>query len=549
MEFQPIAPPQTLFPKGSVPPSRPFPGKKAALIAAGIVLVLIILLVSVSLFGGQTPGTEHIRRAILTIPILNRIVGSDSTPFLSTALPRPLEDLTLTDIPAYFDVTNAVQDGETIWFAGNGFILEYDIAKKMVTASTVKKTSGHCIDVVLAGGFLYAACDVRGIDQYKDAFKGFENSAHNYAVFKVDPKTRSTVKIVTPKDGLRGVVGYRLVADAADVWVTSQGGVGRILATGHVSFYDRELAIAGAAPTTGSVLIDGNHVWVTSLATTDSKGGISMFDKNSGTWLGFDPDNLQERERDKIDVEGLKTIPGGIQIAFRDGRISGTIRLVEKLYNYSSGSWTKINDMPTTGDGGIATYDYVQKTYPQPLVHTAIGTDGLSQLRLPSTGQTFPTNGRRSYILTPQHNGKRYLLTSATIDVLEDSSPFNRTLIKLGEGIQLHQSFPNPLQYQNLVQFPIEPERMRALVIDMACDTRIGCTDKQKVWLVGLTEGKLLRTYTAADGVPNGKLLSGVTLTSDGTTLTAHNKLGMKVFMINIATNHLTPFVSGSIAP
>lgn len=528
------------------------PGKKV-LIAVGIVIFIVFIVVLVLSLGGsgdgrtstnQPSGLKKISDVFKRIPILNQIVKTDSGAFFATSITQPFGELTLNDIPAYFDITNVVKDGNTIWFAGNGFILEYDTVKKAVVGSSVRKNTGDCADVALAGGFLYAACDVRGIDQYKASFTGFENNIHNYVVFKINPKSNEIVKVFTPKDGLKSTVSYRLFADAADIWVTSVGGVARIQPDETVSFFDKQLAINGSVPSPSQVVADGTHIWVISAPTDHSKGGVSVFDKQTNGWLGFDPDDLQEREREKIDVEGFKIIPGGVQIAFRDGRINLTVRLVEKQYNYTSGIWKKISDMPTTGDGGIGTYAYLRKSYPQRPVYTEVDGRGFSQLRLPTTGQSYPTNGRRSYIFSEMINGKRYLLTSASIDVLEPDSPFNRVLVPLGEGLELSQIYPSLESYQTLVRFVVEPQSMLGLVVDTACDPRLGCQGKQKAWLVDLNNGKLLRAYTAVDGLPGGKLLNGLTLSLNGTTLSVYNKLGIRLFAIDTTTNTLTPFVS-----
>ncbi|MBI1862887.1 hypothetical protein HYS00_02090, partial [Candidatus Microgenomates bacterium] len=360
-------------------------------------------------------------------------------------------------------------------------------------------------------------------------------------IIKANPETLVTEKVFTPKDGLNSTEGYRLTSAADAVWFSTQNGVGRIdTKTNTVTFTDRGLGIKSPQVSTGTILFDGDHVWVQIVANTQSMGGIALLDKTTGKWTGFDSDNLQDRVIGKVDLEGIKLVPGGIQIAFRDGRVNQTERLVEKEYQYESGIWKKLSDKPTTGDGGIPTYEYMRTAYPQPPVYTLPSANGLTIMRNPVTGQSYGTNGRRNYILSPMIVDKRYLLTSATIDIIQDSSPFNKILIPLGEGIGLEQSFANVAQYQQTIQFAIDPASLIGLVTDSACGPT-GCTDHQKAWLVDLKSEQLLRVYTSADLLPGGKILTGLHLTKKGSVVEVYNKLGLRVFTIDLSDYHLTP--------
>jgi hypothetical protein len=426
-------------------------------------------------------------------------------------------------------------------------IIEYDIAKKTIVSSSIPRKTGKCGSVVITSGKLYAACDVRGIAAYKDKFKGYENAPEQFAVFRVNRTTGATERVYTPADGLKNTGEYRLFAapDAA-LWISTANGVGRLdLKTEKITFFDRALDMPGTETAVGDILFDGDYIWASILTTGESNGGISLYDKKSGVWKGFSSDNLQDRTTSKVGLEGVKLITGGIQIAFRDGRVNQTERLVEKQYNYANHTWTKISDMPTTGDGGIPTYEYMSTAYPQRPVYTLSGRDGLTQFRYPVTGQTFLTNGRRAYILSAEISGKRYLLTSASVDVIDDRSPFNRILVPLGEGLALDKSLPDPAQYRQFVEFAIDPRSLLAIAADPACGPT-GCTDRQKAWLINLKTGKLLGTYTSTEGLPTGKLLTKLTIVKSAAGIDVYNKLGLKLFTINPSNYTLSPLVSPS---
>lgn len=540
MEFQPITPPQTLY----SPPSIHTPSskkKRFVLVAlAGLLLVLVALVIFIIRSDPKNSDETATRplSILSSIPFLTNILkgGQSHEEIFLTSLPRPLEKITLEDIPSYFDVNNVVPTGNTLWIASQNFLIEYDISKKSLVRVSDPKKVGECDDVVMVAAYLYTAC---------------RNSAGEYSVYKINSESRKLAQKYSMKDGLTNARNVKLFAAADAVWIATAAGVGRLdIASNTIIFFDDELGTQTKEPAVANVVFDGNFVWAVARVTNTSKGGVAVYDKTAKNWKFFGPSKLQDRERDKIEIEGIKPVQGGLQIAFRDGRIKGTIRLVEKVYSYSTQTWSKISDRPTTGNGGEATYLAMRQDYPQDPIFTTISPNGLGHLTVPTTGQLASTDGRRNYILSPMIHGKRYLLTSATVDVIDTASPFNRILIRLSEGIELHQRFPDPRQYQTLVEFKIDPQSMLGLIIDSGCDPRTGCGTSQKAWLVDLKKEVLLRTYTQADGLPSGRLLKDISFRVQNGQLDVFNKIGIKLFSINTSTLQFTTiFTSPQAAP
>lgn len=538
MEFQPIQPPQTLFPEGIKPPPTGNSRKKVFIIITFVFVLITLLgviLGNVVYTGTGKSSPSQPFSFIRSIPFMRTLLPEEkqSDAIFMTILPRPIEDITITDIPSSFDVTKTVTLGNRLWIASADFVHEYDVTKKSIVASTNPRKVGACDDVAVAAGALFVAC---------------RDAAGQYTIYRVNPKTRAIVTSFSANNGLKYATQVKLFPSVNALWVATGGGIARIaLDSNTITFFDRQLGL-GARPDIEQIIFDQEYVWAVASAAQYSPGGVSVYTSSHNTWSGYGPSALQEREPSTVTIEGIKPVAGGIQIAFRDGRVGLTIQLVEKQYSYSTKSWIKISEKPTTGDGGEVTYAYMAQAYPQKPQFTSIDSQGLSQLTA-AAGQQLPLNGRRSYILSPPFNGKRFLLTSATVDIIDTTTPFQRILVRFGEGIELNQSFPDTQQYAQLLEFQVDESSMLGLVTDSGCDPRTGCGGTQKAWLVDLNAGRLLRTYTPADGLPGGRLLTDIIMRVQDGSLDAYNKIGVKLFSIDTQTYQLTPRVSPQPTP
>lgn len=543
MEFQPITPPPTLFPPGSEPQRKPVNKKKILLLAGGAVVVIGFVLVALSVGASRNGGKSSPLSIIKDIPFLKDIATFESGDFFRSSVPKPIDTLALTDLPSLRNVSNVVKNGNRMWVASDGHIIEYDTTQNEIELYSDPQKTGICTDIAFAANKLYAACNVRGIKEYEDAYKGVTSDEH-FAIFRINPETRAIERVFTFKDGLKNTTTYKLTPDTDGVWVSTGDGFANISAgTGTVRFFDKQLGIPGTRFATDVVLVDGDSIWVEVLPNDDSKGGIALFNKKTNTWKPFGPDELQDREKDKIDIEALKLVPGGAQIAFRDGRIDVVIRLVEKQYDYTTGVWTKLSDQPTTGDLGTVTYAKLAKDYPQKYRYTITDASGFAQLRYPPTNETFLTNGRRNYVMTPVVAGKRYILTGASVDVLGPSDNFPKLLARLGEEIKLQNALISLGEYQRIVQFAAEPDGRYAIATFSDCDGR-GCRGGQKAWFVDLKNGKVLHKYGAVEGLPSGKLLTGLTAKMNNGLFTVYNTIGAAIFTIDTHVYLLNPLIA-----
>lgn len=133
---------------------------------------------------------------------------------------------------------------------------------------------------------------------------------------------------------------------------------------------------------------------------------------------------IKDSDFERIDLNGLKLIPGGIQIGFRDGNIGQFEKFVEKQYLYNTGTWDKVNtDTIATGAQATKTFAYIDQTYPERFKeYDKENNDGFSDLVLPDTNEVFQVNGRDNDIVSPVIDGTRYVLTNASIDIIDDSS-------------------------------------------------------------------------------------------------------------------------------
>jgi len=367
----------------------------------------------------------------------------------------------------------------------------------------------------------------------------------HYGILKINPNTHKVENLFSKKSGLLNGYNYNLVAGKDAVWVGTFNGVGMIdTKTNNVNFYIRQLGISGTDFSIRSLLVDQDYVWV-----EVESGGLALYMKQTHTWHAFTVKDLMKHDSKQFYLERpMKIILGGIQIAFRDGMLNSEgnpDRLVEKQHHYASGNWTNLPvEHAASGIDSSQTENYLESVYPKPHIYTNEDVNGLTQIQMPLSGTRYQLDGRDNYYLSQVITNKRYVLTSASIDVLDNTTSFRKMLVKLGSRIEEGLSAPIEL-FQSTSNFLIDPASMKAIVLDSSCAGQ-GCNGKQKLWLVDLNAGTILKIYTETSGfstaIVNNYDVSSFTMKTDGKVFTLIDKKGKNVVVINLTSLLLTDF-------
>lgn len=511
--------------------------------------IIVLSVVLIIIFVGM--GTRK-KQGLESPPLTNQITSStyETTKliiddFFLFSTPKPIKDLTVYQLPNDLNPHNVVQYKDSLWFVGGGSLFEYDVkSRKLISYSDPTKTNCDT-NVVVISNYLYTPCHT---DNINDAFGHTEQLTTkvftgHYSVFKINPSTHQVEYIFTDKDGLQNRYNFYLYADGNNVWIATFGGIGRIdTVANQVEFYANELGIRGSTFSVNKMLVDEDYVWAAVGANVESHGGLTMYNKKRQTWVGFNTIDLKDYSTDRFDLEKFKLVPGGIQIAFRDGEMGGDVdRLVEKQYIYQTEKWIKVNsEKPASGRLSDSTFQYLETSYPATPKQATTDQYGLTQLILPETKQTFKLDGRDSYILLPMVDNKRYILTSATVDIIDDILPFQQILVKLGPLPSAGER--GEFSYGGSVNFLVDHENSLAVITDSDCGG-IGCSGKQKIWFIDLKSAKINRVYTKNDGI-NDELLGGSTgglsMRRTGGLLVIIDESGKSIFNIDTTTNKLT---------
>lgn len=522
------------------------------IIAVVIIFILAVVgaagyyLLSKNKLSTSNPLTNTSNQSVPSVSQAQKTALND---FFLFSIPKPISNVSILNLPNTASIRNVVSFKDSLWFAGGGNLVEYDTKSgKLVSYSDMTKVNCDS-NVVIANNFIFTSCHS---DNIEDAFGHTEQLTSkiftgHYSIYKINPSTHEVEHIFNDKDGLLNRYNYNLVSDGDIVWVQTFKGIGKIDARiNNVKFYTNELGILGSTLSVRTMFVDKDYVWVAIDANVGSQGGLSMYDKKTQTWKAFQVNDLKDNSLDRFDLEaGFKSIPGGIQIAFGDGDMKtadySVDRLVEKQFNYKTGKWTKVGiDRPASGAQSESTRQYVRSTYPSTPKYITTDQYGLTQLRLPESNQLYQLDGRNNYILSPMVGDKRYILTSATIDVIDDSSSFRQILVKLGTLPSSGVSYGDPTAYEGLVSFLVDPSSSLALVVDTGCGGQ-GCKGGQKAWLVDLKVGKINKVYTTeTDNLPNGDLLYNLSMSREGNLLVIKDKNGNPLFNIDATNYNLT---------
>ena len=205
------------------------------------------------------------------------------------------------------------------------------------------------------------------------------------------------------------------MADGATVWVNTFEGVGKINAkTNELKFYTSELGLQDNHVNINN--IGDEYVWVA------GKGEMALFSKKSQQWQGFPPEVVSGIEGSNT-ILGFKEIQGGTQT----GLFTYTDRnCLLREYKYNLQQWVTINSRSIyyvhECEAWLKTYlPLFMKTITS---ITSTDQDSLTQLNLPKPSggtEKYIINGRANLYLSSVIEGKRYILTSSTIDIIDET--------------------------------------------------------------------------------------------------------------------------------
>lgn len=508
------------------------------IIVLGIILVIVVIGIAGYYLGTREnqPTGQYNPQLTTLYPTVSQIPQSNLNDFFLFSIPKPYKDLTVYQLPNTMNPINVVQYRDSLWFAGDGSLVEYDTKSgKLVSYSNMTKANCDS-NVVMVNNFLFTSCHT---DNIEDAFGHTEQLTSkiytgHYSIFKINPLTHQVEYIFTDKDGLQNRYNYALVADGDSVWVQTFKGIGRINAkTNKVSFYpDSQINIHFGI---GSIVPDDKYVWAYSVDT-----GLALFDKAIGTWQKFtDEEAIGRTGYPHLDTRpfgnAVKLVPGGLQLGIYAGDQATDNCLIRK-YDYATKQWSTTMAQQVKYVSNCE--DVLKPNFNTHPTYTITDQSGLTQIQLPGSSKQYQIDGRDNYILSPMIGNKRYILTSATVDVIDDSSAFRQILVKLGGLPSSGVSYGDPSAYEGLVSFLIDSDNSLAVVTDSACGGQ-GCSGKEKVWLIDLKSAKINRIYTKADGI-DGELLFGLSMNRDDDLLVVKDKNGIPLFNINTTNNNIT---------
>lgn len=379
----------------------------------------------------------------ITTEAKNKSVGFLKTEVDATSL----NSLNLADFPNSENIRGVAHYQDKIWISGDGSLIEYNSKLKQVTRFSDPKEAKCDSNLVIIGDYLLAPCQILTGELSK-----YDSDIPLYDIYKINLKTYSVDYIFTNKDGLLNQQNYELFADGNFVWVATFNGAARINSVNNkVDFFQNELAIKGGTAGTEyavvTILPDKDYVWINVRANAYSKGGLALFDKKTQNWMAFGPEELRDDNNfERIDIYfytrgyAIKLISDGIQISFDEGGM-----LVEKQYNYESKLWKKINSQTRVGDNSDKVYKYLTQTYPVIGEFGNGDENGYSQIYVSGVEQAkYILNGRSNLSISKSISGKRYLITSASLDFINSDLKLPKTIMDFNRRIGYLSSNSDP---------------------------------------------------------------------------------------------------------
>ena len=505
-----------------------------------IVFIAIVFLVGIGIFVLETrknKSTEQYnQQTTIVSPTMSKIQRTNLNDFFFFSIPKPIKDLTLSNLPDDGSLKNVVKVDDHLWLAGSGSLVEYDTKSGKIISYSDPLKANCDSNAIFVNKYIYTSCRINN----DDAFGGIRYNRSRifiggYAVFKINPKTHIVEKIFSKDNGLLNAFNYTLVADKNTVWIQTFKGIGRIdTKTNKVFFYpDSQIDIAFGA---GKIISDKEYVWAYSL---DKGVGFALFDKAAQTWHKFSHTEV-------IGITdysgGLQILPfgnatrlvqGGLQVGMYAGN-QATDNCMIRRYDYATKHWSTSMAQQVKYDSKCE--DLLKPQFPADISFTNMDQSGLIQIQLPGDNKTYKLDGRNNLFLSPVINNKRYILTTATIDTIDNINPFSQILVKLGSTTN-----------ERSAGFLVDPGDTEAIVINYPecpgeADHNI-CRRLEKIWLVDLSAGKVLKIYTQADNIPFRYplgVLSELQMTKQGNNIIINDATGKEVMSINSVNYALT---------
>jgi len=122
-----------------------------------------------------------------------------------------------------------------------------------------------------------------------------------------------------------------------------------------------------------------------------------------------------------FELGGWKLVPGGIEVR---GSAAGVIR----RYTYATGTWTDGARLRSYPDG--TRWD--ELAFGLHYLHGIRTRSGPTALTMPGSRTVYAYQGRKSMRLSPVIHGRRYVLTTSTLDVVDRTLAFPTVHVPLG---------------------------------------------------------------------------------------------------------------------
>jgi hypothetical protein len=469
-----------------------------------VVMIIIASFVSREYFYRNVSPVSAPKTPVIVSPT----IIADKNFFLDS-VPKPISGLKVEALPDESFTGKGVSYKDMYITAGQTSLLVYS-AKTGKLISYSDPFKARCNDdPVIIGKYLYAPCRLGNIEQ--------ETVAHlpEQQIFKIDINDLSLVRTYSRVDGLLSGYNYLLAADGTDLWVGTFDGLGKIdILTDKVSFYSNQLGIDATHTNVNNILIDQNYIWFSITANIESSGGLSLYDKSKGIFTGF---NLKEitGKPGRFDLElggrAWKLVTGGIDIGFNTNNETGFI----KRYRYDKGVWETLETI-TTGNIHLPFTKY----FPSP-------TPNKSEIKM----GVFNIQSRTALAISDIIGNGRYILTSSTIDYINDSLNYPEIVLDLSDNFR--SGWPS-FEDRKMVIFNIDPEQLTGFAFHHPWGGD-GCIDPTLITFNLKTKRILKKITFSCWDLPVNFPEGSKTVYSDGVYI-VYDSQGHRVFTLNMNT-------------
>ncbi len=458
----------------------------ATMAAMGLVLALALSSLACERVRGPGPGGQTTPRLPPDARAPDARAASLAIPgFLLDRLPGGLAGLQLRFLPDHSSIYGGVLHRGRLVVAGEQALHELDPRSgRLLRMSDVRQAECNG-DLAVVGDRLFAACRPASEKPDRGGFRP-------QRLFEIDLERGGVVRVYGPAEGLRSGANFQLAADGATLWIATFDGLARLdTRTGKVSFHTADLGVGGTSFSVSQVLVDRDHVWAALNANVYTQGGLVLFDKRAGAHRAFLPRDLM-RTPSRFDLSAWQLVPGGIEIAFRDG--AAPDRMAVKRYEHASGTWREVASIPQERSSEWAARHFSAAHAGR--VQTLVRKDGLVDLQLPGQRAPLACLGRSPMRVSPVIDGRRYVLTSASLDVVDGTLAFPELLVPLGKSISVY----GPVS-PDTARLVTDPDTKTAMVFaTFACNNEYAACPDDELWLIDLAARKVLLQTRLREG-------------------------------------------------